>query len=156
MEGFGKVFPGKGLAPGFSFSCRPSALDRTLNLYPRRIFCMHFCRAFWIWGDFCMHFYRGCWIPLMGMSCFLVQHCTHFTKVSCFSVHLLLPAVANLLFCKFFCMFCTSVCDSVLMCCSLWQGVPESSWYLNAIFTVFFESRLWECRVFSMKRGCAS
>ena len=32
------IFPGKGIGPGFSFSCRPSALDRTLNLYPRQIF----------------------------------------------------------------------------------------------------------------------
>ena len=40
---------------------------------------------------------------------------------------LLLPAVDNLMCCAFFCMFCISVCDSVLMCCSLWQGVLESS-----------------------------
>ena len=25
------------------------------------------------------------------------------------------------------CIFCTSVCDSVLMCCNLWQAIPESS-----------------------------
>ena len=30
--------PGKGLGPGFSFSCRPLALDRTLNLRAGRIF----------------------------------------------------------------------------------------------------------------------
>ena len=38
-------FPGKGLGPGFSFSCRPSALDRSLNLRARRIFCNHFYRV---------------------------------------------------------------------------------------------------------------
>ena len=39
----------------------------------------------------------------------------------------LLTAVANLMFCVYFCIFCTSVCDSMLMCCNLWQAVPESS-----------------------------
>ena len=37
-----RVFPGKGSGPGFSFSCRPSALDRPLFERGRRIFCMHF------------------------------------------------------------------------------------------------------------------
>ena len=32
-------------------------------------------------------FWGVCWIPSMGRSCFLVQNCTRFTKVSCFSVH---------------------------------------------------------------------
>ena len=94
---------------------------------------MHFYRVFWIWGDFCKHFYRVCWIPLMGMSCFLVQNCTHFTKVSCFSVHFCSRLSPISCFACFFACFCTSVCDSVLMCCSLWQGVLESSWYFNAI-----------------------
>ena len=40
-----KVFPGKGLGPGFSLSGRPSALDRTLFERGRRIFCMHFYRV---------------------------------------------------------------------------------------------------------------
>ena len=35
--------------------------------------------------------------------------------------------------CVFFICFCTSVCDSVLLRCSLWQAVPESSWYFNII-----------------------
>ena len=83
----GEVFPGKGLGPGFSLSGRPSALDRTLFERGRRIFCMHFYRVSWQWGDFWMHFYRVCWNPLMGMSCFLVQNCTRIIKVSCFSVH---------------------------------------------------------------------
>ena len=81
------IFPCKGWGPGFSLCCRPSALDRTLNLRARRICCMHFIMVFWRWGDFCMHVYRVCWIPLMGMSCFLVQNCTRITNVSCFSVH---------------------------------------------------------------------
>ena len=38
----------------------------------------------------------------------------------------LLPAIANLMFSLHFCIFCTSICDSVVMCCSLWQGVLES------------------------------
>ena len=29
--------------------------------------------------------------------------------------------------CLFVRIFCTSVCDYVLMCCNLWQAVPESS-----------------------------
>ena len=33
-----RVFPGKGSGPGFSFSCRPLALDRTLLEWARRIF----------------------------------------------------------------------------------------------------------------------
>ena len=33
----------------------------------------------------------------------------------------------SLVLCVCFCMFCTSVCDSVVMRCSLWQAVPESS-----------------------------
>ena len=32
------VFPGQGVGPRFSFSCRHSALDHTLNLNPRRVF----------------------------------------------------------------------------------------------------------------------
>ena len=40
-----RVFPGKGLGPGFSLSGRPSALDRTLFERSRRIFCMHFYRV---------------------------------------------------------------------------------------------------------------
>ena len=39
-----RVFPGKGNGPGFSFSCRPLALDRILLERGRRIFCMHFSR----------------------------------------------------------------------------------------------------------------
>ena len=82
-----RAFPGKGLGPGFSLCCRPSALDRTLFERGRRICCMHFYRVSWQWGDFLKYFYRVCWNPLLGMSCFLVPHCTHFTKVSCFSAH---------------------------------------------------------------------
>ena len=40
------VFPGKGIGPGFSFSCRPLALDRTLNLSARRIFLYAFLHGF--------------------------------------------------------------------------------------------------------------
>ena len=132
-----RVFPGKGSGPGFSFSCRPSALTAPWIWGRGGFFCMHFYRVFWIWGDFCMHFYRVCWIPLMGMSCFLVQNCTHFTKVSCFSVHVCSHLSAISCFVCFFACFCTSVCDSVLMCCSLWQAVPESSWYFNAFLRCF-------------------
>ena len=39
-------FPGKGLGPGFSLCCRPSALDRTLNLRARRIFLYAFLQGF--------------------------------------------------------------------------------------------------------------
>ena len=38
------------------------------------------------------------------------------------------------------CICCTSVCDSVHMCCSLWQAFPESRSYLNAFFAGFAES----------------
>ena len=145
---------------------------------------------------------------------------------------LLLTAVANLMFCVFLYIL-WYLCDSMLMRCSLWQAVPESSWYFNAIlrcflravygnvvffrskmdahhkrlvffrsflltsvanpmfcvylfayfaeicvalrcalqsvacsswvelviwcnFTLFSDSRLWECRVFSFKNGCTS
>ena len=53
---------------------------------------------------------------------------------------LLLTAVANLMFCMYFIICCTSVCDSVLMCCNLWQAVPESSWYLNVILWCFLRA----------------
>ena len=87
-----------------------------------------------------MHFYRVCWIPSMGMSCFLVQNCTHFTKVSCFAVHFCSRLSPISCFACFFACFCTSVCDSVLMCCSLRQGVLESSWYFNAILRCFLRA----------------
>ena len=38
--------PGKGGGPGFSLCCRPSALDRTLSLSPRRIFLYAFLCGF--------------------------------------------------------------------------------------------------------------
>ena len=56
---------------------------------------------------------------------FKIAHTSQKSRVFPF---ILLPAVANLMFCVcVFCICCTSVCDSVLMCCSLWQAVPESS-----------------------------
>ena len=39
-------FPGKGSGPGFSFSCRPLALDRTLLEWARRIFLYAFLHVF--------------------------------------------------------------------------------------------------------------
>ena len=59
---------------------------------------MHVYVRFWRRGHFCMHFYRVYWIPLMGMSCFLVQNCARTTTVSCFFRSLLLLALANLMF----------------------------------------------------------
>ena len=129
-----RVFPGKGGGPGFSFSCRPSALDRTLFERGRRIFCMHFYRVSWQWGDFWMHFYRVCWNPLMGMSCFLVQKWARVIKVSCFSAHFCLQLSSSSCFACIFCIFCIYACDSVLMRCSLWQTVPESSWFFSRYF----------------------
>ena len=80
---------------------------------------------------------------------------THHKRLVFFR-SLLLTAVANLMFCvNLFACFCTSVCDSVLMCCSLWQGVLESSWYVNAILRCFLRA-VYGNRVFSLKRGCAS
>ena len=117
-------FPGKGWGPGFSLCCRPSALTAPWNWGRVGFFCMHFYRVVWIWGDFCMHFYRVCWIPLMGMSCVLVQNCTHFTKVSCFSIHFLLPAVANVMFCVF--LHVLYIC--VWFCAYVLQFVAGSSW----------------------------
>ena len=118
-------FPGKGVGPGFSFSCRPSALTAPWIWGRGGFFCMHFCRVFWIWGDFCMHFYRVCWIPLMGMSCFLVQNCTRFTKLSCCSVH----------FCSqlspiscFVCFFACCLYICVWFCAYVLQFVAGSSW----------------------------
>ena len=73
----------------------------------------------------------------MGMSCFLVQNCTHFSKVSCFSVHFCSQLSQISCFVCMLCIFGTSGCDSVLMCCSLWQAVPESSWSFNAILRCF-------------------
>ena len=42
--------------------------------------------------------------------------------------------------CVLVCIFCTHLCDSVLMRCSLWQAVPESSWSFNAILRCFLRA----------------
>ena len=54
------------------------------------------------------------------------------------------------------------MCDSVLMCCSLWQAVPESSWYFNAILRFFWEPFMGmscffvETWMFTIKVSCFS
>ena len=51
---------------------------------------------------------------------------------------LLLTAVANFMVCMTIdCIFCRYLCDSVLVRCSLWQAVPESSWSFDAILRCF-------------------
>ena len=130
------VFPGEGIGPGFSFSCRPSALTAPWIWARVGFFCMHFYRVFWIWGDFCMHFYRVCWIPLMGMSCFLVQNCTHFTKVSCFSVHFCSrPSQITWFACKF-----AYIC--VILCVGGAWGVWQFLWRVDVCMQIY--SVLWE------------
>ena len=85
-------------------------------------------------------FLQGLLNPVHGNVVFSRSKLHALHKSLVFFRSLLLPAVANLMFCVFFCMFCTSVCDSVLMCCSLWQAVPESSWYFNAILRCFLRA----------------
>ena len=85
-------------------------------------------------------FLQGLLNPAYGNVVFSRSKLHALHKSLVFFRSLLLPAVANLLFCVLFCMFCTSVCDSVLMCCSLWQAVPESSWYFNAILRCFLRA----------------
>ena len=87
-----------------------------------------------------MHCFRVCWIPLMGMSCFLVQTWMHIIKVSCFSIHFCSQLLPISCFVCIVCIFCRYLCDSVLVRCSLWQAVPESSWYFNAIFRCFLSA----------------
>ena len=99
-----------------------------IDLYRVRgsiMFCMHFYVLFWRWGHFCMHVYGVCWIPSMGMSCFLVQNCTHFTKVSCFSVHFCSHLSPISCFVCFFFMF-LYIC--VWLCAYVLQFVAGSSW----------------------------
>ena len=112
-------FPGRGSGPGFSLSGRPSALDRTLNLWARRIFLLIFLRVSWHRCDFWMHFYRVCWNPPMEMSCFLIQNCTRFTKVSCFSVHFcsrLSPISCFACFLHVFVHLCGILCLCAAVC----------------------------------------
>ena len=95
----------------------------------------------------------------MGMSCFLVQNCTHFTKVSCFSVHFCSrPSQITWFACKF-----VYIC--VILCVGGAWGVWQFLWRVDvcmqiygvfwepfmgmSCFTLFSESRLWECRVFT-------
>ena len=66
-----------------------------------------------------MHFYRVCWIPSMGMSCFLGQNCTRFTKVSCFSVHFcsrLSPISCFACFLHVFVHLCGILCWCAAVC----------------------------------------
>ena len=75
-----------------------------------------------------MHaFLQGLLNPAYGNVVFSRSKLHALHKSLVFFRSLLLPAVANLMFCMFFACFCTSVCDYVLMCYSLWQAVPESS-----------------------------
>ena len=76
----------------------------------------------------------------MGMSCFLVQKCTRVTNVSCFSVQFCSQLSPISCFACIFYIFYTYVCDSMLMQCSLWQAVPESSWYFNTILWYFLRA----------------
>ena len=55
----------------------------------------------------------------MGMSCFLVQNCTRFTKVLCFSVHFCSRLSAISCFVCFFACFCTSVCVILCLCAAV-------------------------------------
>ena len=42
------------------------------------------------------------------------------------------------------CIFCRYLCDSMLVRCSLWQAVPESSWYFNTILRWFLRAVYWK------------
>ena len=85
-------------------------------------------------------FLQGLLNPAYGNVVFSRSKLYVHHKSLVFFRSILLPAIASLMFFVFFCIFCTSVCDSVLMCCSLWQAVPESSWYLNAILPCFLRA----------------
>ena len=93
----------------------------------------------------------------MGMSCFLVQNCMHFTKVSCFSVHFCSRPSQITWFTYKFAYMC------VILCVGGAWGVWQFLWRVDVCmqiygvfwepfmgmsdFIVFSESRLWECRV---------
>jgi hypothetical protein len=118
-------FPGKGLGPGFSLCCRPSALDRTLNLSARRIFLYAFLHGFLNRRWFLHAFLQGLLNPAYGNVVFSRSKLHALHKSLVFFRSLLLPAVANLLFYVFFLhvlLICVRFCAYVL------QFVAGGSW----------------------------
>ena len=122
-----------------------------LHLFVILCLCAAVCgREFLSRVDIWMQFYGVFWEPFMGMSCFFVQKWMRIINVSCFSVHFcshlsLIPCFVCICLhiLQIFVCFCVG-------CCSLWHADPESSLSFNAFFTLFSESRLWECRVFTV------
>ena len=140
---------------------------------------MHFYTVFWRWGDLCMHFYRVCWIPLMGMSCFLVQNCSRFTQLSCFSVHFCLRSShISYVVCKF-AYICVMLCvcgalggkqflrrvgclHAIFRCflravygnVMFFTVFADRQVRFDCIFTRFADNRLWEYCIFSFKNAC--
>ena len=73
----------------------------------------------------------------MEKSCFFVETWMFIIKVSCFSVHVCPQLSQTHVLCVLVCIFRRYLSDSVLVRCSLWHSVPESSWSFNAIFRCF-------------------
>ena len=92
-------FPGKGVGPGFSFSCRPLALDRTLNLRARRIFLYAFLRVFLKVRSLLDAFLQGLRNPVYGNVVFSRSKLHAFHKSLVFFRSLLFPPLANHMIC---------------------------------------------------------
>ena len=145
------IFPGKGAGPGFSFSCRPSALT-----------------APWIWG-------RGGFIVCMFTrfsECEVTFACifTGFAEsrpweCRVFSFKIARTSQKSRVFpftfaptCRqshVLCVFLHVLYICVWFCAYVLQFVAGSSW-VELIFECNFTVFLWECRVLSLTRGCAS
>ena len=97
--GLGGIFPGKGNGPGFSFSCRPLALDRTLLEEARRIFLYACLEGFLKMMLLLNAFLQGLLNPAYGNVVFSRSKLHALHKSLVFFRSLLLPAVANLMFC---------------------------------------------------------
>ena len=92
-------FPGKGNGPGFSFSCRPLALDRTLSFYPRRIFLYAFLCGFLKERSLLYAFLQGLLNPAYGNVVFSRSKLRAHHKSLVFFRSLLFPPLADHMIC---------------------------------------------------------
>ena len=87
-----RVFPGKGVGPGFSLCCRPLALDRTLLEWARRIFLYAFLRVFLKMRSLLYAFLRGLLNPAYGNVVFSRSKLHAFHKSLAFFPFTFVPA----------------------------------------------------------------